>query len=133
MTDGICQFFAGRLRPPRKAPQLIDDTHESTHERSSAPFWKAKIRLREFDVKPPISQQPITNAPSFPLSRLNALTQVLLLSRDQPAAQCPNSPAGYSRGLPPFQSYPVHPYRGCQFRAYSAQSRSRPQDYSGPV
>src|SRR5437868_12721394 len=42
MTDGICQFFAGRLRPPRKAPQLIDDTHESTHQRSSAPFWKAK-------------------------------------------------------------------------------------------
>src|SRR5438552_13329139 len=42
MTDGICQFFTGRLRPPRKAPQLIDDTHESTHERLSAPFWKAK-------------------------------------------------------------------------------------------
>ena len=63
----------------------------------------------------------------------SALTQVLLLSHDQPAAQCPNSPAGYSRGLPPFQSYPAHPYRGCQCRAYSAQSRSHPQDYSGPV
>src|SRR5947208_9459495 len=42
MTDGICQFFPGRLLPPRKAPQLIDDTHESTDQRSSAPFWKAK-------------------------------------------------------------------------------------------
>src|SRR5205807_9314411 len=42
MTDGICQFFPGRLLPPRQAPQLIDDTHESTHQRSSAPFWKAK-------------------------------------------------------------------------------------------
>src|SRR5437764_3374630 len=81
-------------------------------------FGKLKIRLREFDVKPPISQQPITNAPSFPLSRLNALTQVLLLSRDQPAAQCPNSPAGYSRGLTPFQSYPAHPVPGRHTRAF---------------
>jgi len=30
-------------------------------------FGKLKIRLREFDVKLPISQQPITNAPSLPL------------------------------------------------------------------
>src|SRR5437763_16147762 len=49
MTDGICQFFPGRLRPPRQTPQLIDDTHESTHERSSAPFCKAKkLRRAKF-------------------------------------------------------------------------------------
>jgi len=30
-------------------------------------FGKLKIRLREFHVKPPISEQPITNAPSLPL------------------------------------------------------------------
>src|SRR5438270_14047355 len=42
MTDDIGQFFPGRLLPPRQALQLIDDTHESTHQRSSAPFWKAK-------------------------------------------------------------------------------------------
>src|SRR6267142_3384782 len=46
MTDGICQFFPARLRPPRKRPQLRDDIHERTHKRSSAPFWKVENDVR---------------------------------------------------------------------------------------